>query len=296
MENKEAIRISILSIVINAALSIIKMIAGIVSNSTAMVSDSIHSASDIVSTIIVIVGISMASKEPDDEHPYGHERIECVAGIILSVILMLVGLYLGFSGLRPFITGDYTELKEPGILALISAIISIAVKEIMYRCTANIAKKINSTALMADAHHHRSDALSSIGAMIGIIGSRLGYLKLDSIASMVICVMITKAGYDIFKESIYKLIDTACEPITLTKMKDCIMNTAGVRNIDGIKTRLFGSMIYIDLEIAVDGNISLYEAHKIAENVHDNIESDFRRVKHCMVHVNPYTEQGELYE
>ena len=140
---------------------------------------------------------------------------------------------------------------------------------------------------MADAWHHRSDALSSIGAFVGILGARLGYPILDPIASIVICVMIAKASIDIFRDAIDKMVDHSCDAKTEESMKREILKVPGVRRVDLLKTRLFGSKMYVDIEIATDGNISLFNAHDIAENVHHTIENKFKDVKHCMVHVNP---------
>ena len=160
----------------------------------------------------------------------------------------------------------------------------------MYWFTRAGAKKINSGALMADAWHHRSDALSSVGAFIGIFGARLGFPILDPIASIVICLFIGKAAYDIFKDAIDKLVDKSCEPELVEEMREVILEQEGVLAIDDIRTRLFGAKTYVDIEIAADGNKTLIEAHNIAQKVHDVIEREFTMVKHCMVHVNPSEE------
>ena len=168
-------RVSILTIVGNVVLSVLKLLAGIVAHSNAMISDAIHSASDVFSTFVVIIGIKFTSKQPDKEHPYGHERMECVAAIILAIVLFITGLGIGFDALKNILHGNYRDIQMPGILALIAAIISIVSKEGMYWYTRYYAKKIDSGALMADAWHHRSDAFSSIGALIGIAAARLGF-------------------------------------------------------------------------------------------------------------------------
>lgn len=282
-----AMRVSTVSIIVNLLLSVMKLIAGIVANSGAMVSDGIHSASDVFSTIIVIIGVKISGRKSDQEHQYGHERMECVASLILAVILFLTGLGIGREGLLNIMSGDYGQLAVPGIFALIMAIISIAVKEWMYWYTRAAAKKINSGALMADAWHHRSDALSSIGAFAGILGARMGYPVLDSVASLIICLFIAKAAYDIFRDAIDKMVDKSCDQETVQKMTDLILKQEGVEQVDDIRTRLFGSKIYMDIEIGCDGKLSLNQAHRIAEQVHDTMESSFPLVKHCMVHVNP---------
>lgn len=286
-EQKIAMRVSITSIIVNVILSLLKLFAGIVSKSGAMISDAVHSASDVFSTFIVILGFNISSKASDDDHQYGHERIECIASIILAVILFATGIGIGISGIGKIMGGNTEVLQIPGRLALIAAIISIIVKEWMYWFTRDAAKKINSGSLMADAWHHRSDALSSIGSFIGIFGARLGFPILDPIASVVICIFIVKAAYDIFKDSIEKLVDKACDDKVIKEMEEVIMSQEGVIGIDLIKTRLFGSKIYVDIEIGADKNQTLEKSHGVAQAVHDAIENIFPRVKHCMVHVNP---------
>ena len=290
MENnfeKVAMKVSFVSIVTNVILSVFKLFAGIFAHSGAMVSDAIHSASDVFSTFVVIIGIKISSKESDKEHPYGHERMECVAAIVLATILAITGLGIGSSAAEKLIAGHYETLVVPGTLALIAAILSIVVKEAMFWYTRIHAKRIDSGALMADAWHHRSDALSSVGALIGIGGAQLGFPVMDAIASLVICIFILKAAYDIFKDAISKMVDRACDEETEEQLKNCALAQDGVLGIDLLHTRTFGNKIYVDIEISADGSMSLFEAHNIAEQVHDSIEQSFPKVKHIMVHVNP---------
>ncbi len=195
---KIVMRVSFYSMATNIALSIFKVLAGFLAHSGAMVSDGIHSASDVFSTVVVMVGYRLAGKESDENHQYGHERIECVAAILLSMILCITGFAIGLAGFRKIIGQESISLEAPGLLALAAAVLSILVKEAMYWYTRGAAKKVNSAALMADAWHHRSDSLSSIGSMAGIIGARLGYPVCDPIASVIICVFFVKAAYEIF--------------------------------------------------------------------------------------------------
>ncbi len=284
---KIVMRVSFYSMATNIALSIFKVLAGFLAHSGAMVSDGIHSASDVFSTVVVMVGYHLAGKESDENHQYGHERIECVAAILLSMILCITGFAIGLAGFRKIIGQESISLEAPGLLALAAAVLSILVKEAMYWYTRGAAKKVNSAALMADAWHHRSDSLSSIGSMAGIIGARLGYPVCDPIASVIICVFIVKAAYEIFKDAVDKMMDTACDTETLENMRRVITAQEGVLGIDRLQTRLFGARIYVDVEIAADGELPLREAHVIAERVHNAIENSFEEVKHCMVHVNP---------
>lgn len=284
---KVATRVSVVTIIVNAVLALFKLVAGLVAHSNAMISDAVHSASDVFSTIVVIIGIHLASKESDKEHPYGHERLECVAALLLAVVLFITGLGIGADALNTILQGDYGNLKVPGLLALIAAFISIATKEAMFWYTKINAKKIDSSALMADAWHHRSDAFSSIGALIGIAGARLGFPIMDSIASLVIFVFIVKAAYDIFKDAVDKMVDHSCDEETEQQIKDCVKQEKEVLSVDLLQTRVFGNKVYVDVEIGVDGSYTLQKAHDIAEQVHENIEREFPKVKHIMVHVNP---------
>lgn len=286
---KTANRVTSVSIIGNLILSAFKFIAGVVAHSGAMISDAVHSASDVFSSIVVIIGIHVSSKDSDKEHPYGHERLECVAAIILATILCITGLSIGYSAVRTILAGDYKDLAVPGILALVAAVVSIVAKEAMFWYTKVNAQKIDSAALMADAWHHRSDALSSIGALIGIAGARLGFPIADSVASLVICFFIVKAAYDIFHDAVDKMVDHACDDSDEEMIRDCIKAEEGVLRVDELRTREFGNKIYVDVEIACDPNCTLTEAHEIAERVHDHIEFHFSKVKHVMVHVNPYT-------
>lgn len=254
-------------------------------HSNAMICDAIHSFSDVLSTFIVIIGIKLANKKADFKHPYGHERLESVAAIILSSILFFIGLKIGFTGLNLIVKHQIIPL--PNLIALIGAVISIITKELMYQYTKKAALKINSDALLADAWHHRSDALSSIGSLIGIIASKLGYPIFDPIASILICGFILKVAVDIFKDAINKMIDHSCNKETLNLIEHIIYSHNEVKHIDELKTRLFGNRIYVEIEIAVDRNYSLIKSHEVAHHVHDDIENSLKDVKHCFVHVNP---------
>ncbi len=284
---KVANRVSVVTITGNLILSVMKFLAGTLAHSSAMISDAVHSASDVFSTVIVMIGIKFSSKESDKEHPYGHERLECVAALILAMVLFLTGLGIGIDALKNILPGSRRELQIPGMFALAAAVISIISKEAMYWYTMIHARKIDSSALMADAWHHRSDAFSSVGALIGIAGARLGFPVMDPIASLVIFGFILKAAYDIFKDAVDKMVDHSCDDQTEKEIHDCTLKHPEVKGIDLLQTRIFGNKIYVDLEIALDGSYSLQKAHEIAEEVHDDIEQHFPKIKHIMVHVNP---------
>lgn len=282
-----AMHVSWVSIAVNIALSLLKLIAGLLANSGAMISDAIHSASDVFSTIIVMAGIRIAGKRADADHPYGHERLECVASIVLSMVLFATGIGVGLDGISKIQNADTVALAIPGALALVAALVSIAAKEWMYHFTKRAAKQINSTALLADAWHHRSDALSSIGAFIGILGARMGFPILDPVASLVICCFIGKAAYDIFHDAMSQMVDKACDERTERKITVAALQVSGVERIDLLRTRMFGARAYVEIEISANGDLTLVQSHAIAEQVHDAIESAADAVKHCTVHVNP---------
>ena len=287
---KTATRVSAVSIAGNALLSLFKLLAGVLAHSGAMISDAVHSASDVLSSFIVIIGVKLSVRAPDREHPYGHERFECVAAIVLALVLALTGLLIGYGAVGSIDAKDAAP-AVPGKLALVAAVVSIAVKEAMYWYTRYYGRLLNSAALTANAWHHRSDALSSVGALVGIAGARLGHPVMEPLASLVICVFILKAAYDIFRDAMSKMVDRACDEETEKQISDCVLSQKEVLGIDRLQTRAFGSRVYVDLEIRLDGALSLREAHGIAEQVHDRIERDFPSVKHIMVHVNPGGEQ-----
>ena len=283
---RTALRVSYITMGINLLLSVLKLAAGLLAHSGAMVSDAVHSASDVFSTVIVIIGMRAAGKESDREHPYGHERLECVAAIVLAGALLATGLLIGWQGIKNIVNPEQ-EIAVPGLLALVAAAVSIGVKEGMFHYTRAAAKQVGSEALMADAWHHRSDALSSIGALIGIGGARLGVPVMDPIASLVICLMIVKAAYDIFRDAVDKMVDRSCDEETEKAIRELTLEHEGVMHIDRMMTRQFGNRVYVEMEISVDGEMALRKAHDIAEQVHNEIERAFPQVKHIMIHVNP---------
>lgn len=282
---KVAVGVSTVTIVINLTLAGFKFLAGFLAHSGAMISDAVHSASDVLATLIVILGVKLAGRDADRSHPYGHERLECVAALILAVILGATGLGIGWSGIRKITGGG--ELAVPGLLALIAAVVSIVVKEAMFWYTWLAAKKINSSALKAEAWHHRSDALSSVGSFAGILGARLGFPALDPVASVAICLFILKAAWDILSDALGKMTDHACPPAMEQEMAEAILAQPGVLGLDTLNTRLFGDRVYVDVEIQADGDLPLKVTHATAQAVHDTLERQFPQVKHCMVHVNP---------
>lgn len=280
-----ATRVSLVSMITNVILTLLKLAAGLLAHSGAMISDAVHSASDIFSGLIVLLGVKISTKEPDEQHPYGHERYECVAALLLSGILAVVGGAIGIGAVKDIISGKAAEI--PGLLALIAAVVSIAVKESLFWYTRGYAKKYRSTALHAEAWHQRSDALSSIGALIGIAGARMGVPVMEPIASLIIALFILRVAIRIFKEAIDQMVDHSCNEEAEEAFRTTALEQPGVLGVELLRTRMFGNRVYVDLEIAADPNLTLAAAHEIAEDVHDAIEKTFPEVKHIMVHVNP---------
>lgn len=280
-------KLSLVGIIGNVFLSAFKFIAGIMGNSSAMVSDAVHSLSDVFATFIAFLGVRFGRRETDASHPYGHERIESLAAIVLGLILLVTGVGIGWVGLEKILAGNYESLPIPGMIALVAAIVSIAVKEGMFWYTRHWARVIRSSAFEADAWHHRSDAMSSIGALVGVGGSMLGYPVLDPIASVVICLFILKQGISIIYDALKKMLDTSCGEQFEEEVRQLVDAENQVGHIDMLRTRMFGDKVYIDMEIAIDGSMQLTDAHAIAERVHDDIEHAFPEVKHVMIHVNP---------
>ena len=285
-EKKIVDRLSRVGIFGNILLAAFKLFAGIFGKSGAMVSDAVHSLSDVFATLIAWIGVRLSRRAEDAEHPYGHERLECVASLLLGLILAGTGIGIGWSGIRK-LSGEGGSIEIPTLLPLIAAVISIVVKEGMYRYTMHYAKALDSAAFKADAWHHRSDAISSVGSFIGIGLAKLGLPFMDPVASIIICLLILKVAFDISRDAVYKMLDTSCDNAFEQRLRTFIGSQDGVGRIDLLCTRQFGNRIYVDLEIAVKPDISLRDAHGIAERVHSAVEQEFPNVKHVMIHVNP---------
>ena len=285
-EKKIVDRLSRIGIFGNVLLAAFKLFAGIFGKSGALVSDAVHSLSDVFATLIAWIGVRLSRQAEDAEHPYGHERLECVASLLLGLILAGTGIGIGWSGIQKLF-GEGGSIEVPTLLPLIAAVVSIVVKEGMYQYTMHYAKALDSAAFKADAWHHRSDAISSVGSFIGIGMAKLGMPFMDPVASIIICLLILKVAFDISRDAVYKMLDTSCDNAFEQRLRTFIGNQDGVGRIDLLRTRQFGNRIYVDLEIAVKPDISLRDAHGIAERVHSAVEQEFPNVKHVMIHVNP---------
>lgn len=281
----EAMHVSLVSLIVNIVLTLFKLIAGILGHSLAMVTDAVHSASDVFSTAIIMLGISSAAKEADDENLHRHERFEVTAGMILSLVLVIIGVLLAWHSIRSMTSAQSAARYIPGSIALLAAIISIVCKEAMYHYTMRSAIRCSFDALRTDAWAHRFDAFSSVISLLGIIGARLADPILDAVASVFICLFIFKAALDIFLDSLSKKASHSwhkeAEVLTIAE------TVPGVESIDLLHTRLVGKKIYADLDITVDGSLSLSEAHRIAAKVRDTVNENFEEIEHTTVRVYP---------
>ena len=287
MDNRfdEANKVTLLSILWNVILTIIKLLAGILGRSSSMIADAMHSASDIISSIGVLIGNKIAKTPNDKDHNYGHEKAETLISFLLSLLLIFVSLKIGYDGFKSLF--HLNQVKIPTILPLVVSVISIVIKEYQYRITIKVADKINSPSLKADAWHHRSDALSSIAAFIGIGGSMLGFKALDPLAAIVVALFVAKVGFDILKDSANELMDSSISEDEESKIIEIAKNTAGVIHLDELKSRKHGAMAYLDLTICVNKNLTVFEGHEIASNLEKCLIESMRFIKGITIHVEP---------
>jgi len=280
--------------VINLLLTLGKIIAGAVGKSSAIVADGVHSLSDLVTDIIVLVFINVSGKERDDNHRYGHGKYETFATMLISFALALVALGILWSGVTKVIHSVRGEIiEQPGYIALYAAIISIALKEGLYWYTKIIGIKVNSQAMVANAWHHRSDAFSSIGTALGISGAILlgeKWRVLDPIAGIVVSFFILKVAWDIANPSVKELLESALPIETEESILEIIINTSGVKGYHKLKTRKIGNGIAIEVHIKVDKDLTVESSHQIATNIENSIRKKFGVQSHIGIHMEPYYE------
>lgn len=281
---KEGIVLSLWTLALNFLLGSLKLAAGLWGRSSAMVADAAHSYSDCASTVAVIAGLKMASKSADDDHPYGHEKYELIFANILSILLGLTAVKIGYDALMVIARGSY---QVPGLAPLLAAVFSVAVKEVMYRLTLRKAKKIGSVAMEADAWHHRSDALSSVGAFVGILGARLGLPVLDPVTGLLVAILVLKVAIDLYRKSVSGLVDSSTDAETVARIQQLLADMDGIEEVNSLKTRVFGASAYADVTIKVDGAMTVEEGHDIATLAHNKIEANLPKIKHIMVHIEP---------
>ncbi|MCC5912135.1 MAG: cation transporter [Clostridiaceae bacterium] len=281
---KEAKKVSIISLSVNIFLTIVKAIVGVLSGSTALIADALHSASDLFGTIILLQGLKIAHKPADASHPYGHHRAETITSKILALILIVTALGIGYEAYKVL---QQPSITPPETMAIYVAIISIIAKEALYRYAVKIGKKIKSSALIADAWHNRTDALSSIAALIGITGAIYGYAIMDPLAGLIVAALILKTGISIYRQAIVALMDTAPSQKVLKEIRTAAFEAKGVKEVQDVKVRQYGSKFIVDMKICVNPKITVEEGHGAAARAKENIKDMNGDVQDVLIHVNP---------
>lgn len=288
---KQIFRTTLVGSVANLLLVVFKFIAGIVGHSAAMIADAVHSLSDFITDIIVIIFVAISGKPEDEDHDYGHGKYETLATAVIGIILFFVGVGILISGIKAIIGALQGEpLQTPSLLALITAVISIVVKEVLYRYTVKRGKALGSSSVVANAWHHRSDALSSIGTAIGIGGAIfLGeqWRILDPIAAVIVSLFIIKVAVELFKPCIEELLERSLPAEMEQKILDIILSTPQVSSPHHLRTRRIGSYIAIEVHIRMDGQISLSEAHQVASDIERRLKAEFGESTHIGIHMEP---------
>ena len=277
---------------VNLFLSIIKFLVGILGNSQAVIADAFHSLSDMITDIVILFGVRFWSAPADEEHPYGHKRIETIITVVIGMMLFLVALEIGYKGLSTIRDPD---IDQPGKIALIGSLFSILLKEILYRWTITVGKRIKSPALIANAWHHRSDAFSSIPALIAvsvaIINPNLAFV--DHIGAFVISLFILKVAWGIVKSAFFELTDRGASQKEREKIRSIVMGVDGVQALHKIRTRKLGYSIFIDLHVLVDENMTVRKGHDVAEAVQRKLIDKGPEISDVVVHIEPYGDPEE---
>jgi len=288
-----AVRVTTNGMIVNIILTLFKFIAGILGNSAAMIADAIHSFSDFITDIVVIVGIKVAGKPADNNHHYGHGKIETLCAAFVGIVLFIIGVEIFLGGLsKILLVINGGKLEQPGMIALIAAVFSILTKEWLYRYTLNYANNLKSDAMVANAWHHRSDAFSSVGTMLGIGGAIvLGgkWAILDPIAAVILSFFIFKVAFDITYQNTNELTEAAPSKDVIEDIQHIIVSTDGVKDFHKLKTRRVGNNIATDVHIQVDMNLSLVEAHDICTEVENRFREKYGNDSILYIHCEPYT-------
>ena len=296
---KRIYKVTAIGSVVNILLLAFKFVAGIVGKSSAMVADAVHSLSDLVTDLIIIIFVKTSSKPIDHTHEYGHGKYETMATLIIGVILILVGIGIMVAGVRDcvlFFQGN--PGPRPGAIALIAAILSIVLKEGAFRYTLAEGKKIESPVLIANAWHHRSDAYSSIATLVGVAGAMflgdMGHI-FDPLAAIFVSVYIIKSGYDVIKPSVDELLEKALPPETEKEIRSIFKAVKGIQGIHSLKTRKIGNRIAIEAHAEMEGDLSLAEAHEIATIAEKEIKKKFGSKTHVGIHMEPKKKRSKTH-
>lgn len=290
--HKHVVTATWVGIIVNIILTILKVIGGFLAGSRALLADALHSASDIVGSVVVLFGVKIANKPPDEEHPYGHGKAENVASIIVALLLIVVGIEISISSIKIFF-GDLPE--APGKIAIVILIISIIVKEILFQYKFWLGKKYRSSALISEAWHHRSDSLSSLAALIGvglaIAGEYFGLDMLvygDAVAGIVVSIIVIKVGYDLARDAATIFLEKVLSKEDIQHYKKTVLSVNGVKGIDELLARTHGHYIIVDIKISVDSTITVIEGHDIAVEVKSKLIKKHEEIEDVLIHINPY--------
>jgi len=276
---------TLIGLVTNAALAIFKLLAGIFGFSFAIIADAIDSFLDCLIAGAIYGGLRIGEKPPDENHPYGHGNVETIVAFLVALIILASGIFIGVSAIH-LIT--HKEFETPATIALIAAAISIVIKEGLFRYTLKVGKRNSSPAIIANAWNYRSDAYSSVAALAGILGARLAFPYLDPIAGLVISAVIVKMSLTLLRPNIGILMDERPDPAVLDKIRVKSLELEGVRAVDSVKVHRCGSNFIIDIEVAVDSNLTVEQGHQVASKVKNNLQNKIKHVQDVMIHVNPY--------
>jgi len=289
---KKIVRVTLVGSVVNLLLVILKFAAGVLGRSSAMIADAVHSLSDFATDLVVLIFIRISSKPRDEDHKYGHGKFETLATAIIGIVLFFVGLKLMWDGSDKII-GYYfrgEELTSPGIVALIAALVSIVAKEILYRYTKRVGKQVNSSSVVANAWHHRSDAFSSIGTALGIGGAILlgdNWNVLDPIAAVIVSLLILKVAVQLVLPAMNELLEKSLPPETEKEILEIIISTPGITNPHNLRTRRIGNNMAIEVHIRVDDNMTVTDAHKLTKIIENNLRERFGSGTFINLHVEP---------
>ena len=282
--------VTLVGALVNFLLIVLKLLAGIYGQSQGLIADAVHSVSDLFTDAVVLLGLRIGRKAPDEEHPFGHARIETLASAIVGLALIATALYLGIGAVLNIYR--HTEY-HPTRLALIGAIVSIAVKEALYHYTVHTGRRIKSQLIMANAWHHRSDALSSVAVLLGVAGTLIkpSWFMLDSFAALLVSFFIVKVGLDVLKDCLREFTDTAPPPEILSKITNCALSVEGVNDVHDTRVRTSGGLYQMETHIVVDGQLTVFEGHRIAKEVESCLAEEIEDLDRVIVHVDPATEE-----
>jgi cation diffusion facilitator family transporter len=282
---REMRKVTLIGSAIDLALGVLKLIFGYLAHSSALVADGVHSLSDLATDIMVLVAAKHGSRDADETHPYGHGRFETVATVALGIALIAVAFGLAWDAVDRLFHPD--ELLQPGVWALIIAGLSVFLKEWTYHYTMRLARKLRSDMLKANAWHSRSDAISSIIVVVGVLGTMAGLNYLDAIAAVGVSLMVSKIGWDLAWQSLHELVDTALDPERVEAINKAIMEVDGVRELHMLRTRRMGGEALVDVHILVEPKLSVSEGHYISESVRQHLIREIDEVQDVLVHIDP---------